>query len=125
MSRGLVVAIAVLVTVAGLGVAFYLGAGSFGLRQATLHEARLKRLVEKQPSAEVVRQALLEEGARDLPSVEAAVAAWPPAAREELQRKRARHAASRAFRVDEHIVYVLHYDREGVLRDFDFGPAPR
>ena len=33
--------------------------------------------------------------------------------------------ASQAFRVDEHLVYVLHYDREGVLRDFDFGPAPR
>ena len=124
MNRGLVVAIAVLVTAGGLGVAFFLGAGSFGLRQATLHDGRLRRLVQQQPGADLVRRALLAEGARELPSVEAATAAWPAAAQEAVRRKRARLGSCQVFQADAHVVYVLHYDREGILRDFDFGPTP-
>ena len=113
----------VLVTGALLALVFSLGSWAYRYRHGTLHHGRLSRLVAQRPSEDRVTRALLDEGARPLPTpgTEAelrALAAGLPAARADDLVARARTwPMLRVFAV-QGMVYVLFFDGEGQLRDY-------
>ena len=122
-SRGVVIAGSVLIAGLALSLAFWLGAWAFEVRRWSIHDARLHRLVQQQPSIDRVTRGLEDEGSR-------LVAA--PAAEAELRRAVAERGrdrgpailekARRYPRIRVHLaadmVYFLFFDAEGVLRDY-------
>jgi hypothetical protein len=100
-----------------------LGAWAYQHRRYTLHDGRLKRLVEQHPRADAASQGILAEpGNRALPAPasEAELRAWLarwPARAEEVLRKRGRWPALRIFDVGD-LVYVLYFDERGRLQDY-------
>jgi hypothetical protein len=101
-----------------------LGAWAFGVKQRTLHEGRLARLLEQHPFAEQVSEAFRNEGTRPL-----AVARGP----EELERAARQHAAgsaeavvragrswaeTRVFLAGDSMVYFIFFDAAGVMKGY-------
>jgi hypothetical protein len=121
--RAAVIASAILGTSLLVGLAMSLGSWGFRYRNASLHEGRLERLVERRPRIEQVVAALLEEGATPIAAATGeaelrrlAEGHGGPRGAEIVEKGR-RHARTRAFRAGD-AVYVLYFDADGVLRDF-------
>jgi len=106
-------------------VAFWLGAWAFGARRFAIHETRLRRLVQQQPSMDRVTRGLEDEGSPLLAA---------PASEAELRRvveekagerapaileKARRYAQTRVF-VAGDMIYFLFFDAGGVLRDYAY-----
>lgn len=113
------------VVAAGLAIlVLILGAWAFAYRQLTLHDGRLKRLVELHPSVGAATRGLLAEtGNRviEVPETEAQlrqlVAQWAPARVEEVMAKKRQWPMIRVFGVGD-MVYVLYFDGRGALQDY-------
>lgn len=123
--RPLMLALGGGVIAAGALVALVLTLGSLAYqhRRYTLHDGRLKRLVEQHPTVGDARQGILAEpGNREVaaPPSAAELQAWAerwPTRAEEVLRKRERWALLRIFDVGD-LVYVLYFDDAGRLRDY-------
>jgi hypothetical protein len=101
-----------------------LGSLAYHHRRYTLHDGRLKRLVEKHPTASEVAQGILAEpGNRALAApasegdLRAWAARWPPARGEEVLAKRRRWPDIRLFEAGG-LVYVLYFDAGERLQDY-------
>jgi hypothetical protein len=123
--RPLMLALGGGVVVAGALVAlvFTLGSWAYQHRRYTLHDGRLKRLVEQHPTVADASQGILAEpGNRAIPAppsepaLRAWVARWPTRA-DEVLRKWERWPMLRIFNVGD-LVYVLYFDDGGLLRDY-------
>ena len=108
-----------------LALVFSLSGWAYQQREGSLHDGRLKRLVEQHPSAAQVTAGILAEpGTR---------AIGRPASEEELRRLAAswrrgdveRIVSKRTIRRDVRVfgagalVYVLYFDDEGRLQDYE------
>ncbi len=121
--RPLVIAASVALASLALSLAFWLGAWAFDVRSVLSHEARLRHLVQEQPSIDRATRGLDDEGSR-------LVAA--PAGEDDLRRVVAERGGSRAPAILEkarkfpHVrvhaagamVYFLFYDADEKLRDY-------
>jgi hypothetical protein len=104
-------------------LALLLGAWAFGYRRYSLHEGRLSRLVEKQPSLAQVVRGLEDEGAslvatpesgQDLLGVATVLARDR---KEDVLAKGRRWPKARVF-VAGDMVYFLYFDGDDVMRDY-------
>lgn len=128
MKRGVVFAIAGVVTLLGLVGALWLGAWAFDVRRFTTHRGRLARLAVRTPTAAQIATAFREEGTAFLGRNTA-----PDSLREFCERFAGRqaaetHAAARSFAATEaylagDVVYFIHYDAGGVMRGFTLADA--
>jgi hypothetical protein len=113
----------VLVTGLLAGLALSLGSWGFRHRSASLHEGRLARLVEQEPRLQQVVSALIAEGATPLAAsagddgLRRLAEGHGGARAAEIEAKGRRHAQTRAFRAGD-AVYVLYFDKNGILRDY-------
>jgi hypothetical protein len=101
-----------------------LGGWAFEYRQFTMHDGRLKRLVERHPTVAAVTQGLLDEpGTRAIaipatePQLRALIAAWAPARVDEVVAKAQRWPSVRGFAAGE-MIYLLFFDAGGRLQDY-------
>jgi hypothetical protein len=123
MKRLWILAGALAVTLATLTLAMLLGGTAFRYRTQAQHEARLWRVMDKQPTVESLTQGLLEEKATLIAA---------PATREEAERvitahggiksqdirgKASRYALMRVFRAGD-MFYFIFFDAAAVMRDF-------
>jgi hypothetical protein len=121
--RALILGSAAIVSLGALALALLLGAWAFEFRRLSLHEGRLKNLVEKKPSVGVASQGLRNEGWTTLAAeVEDATLTRlfgddPPPRVEEVRAKRTRWPSVRVFGSDD-LVYVLYFDADGKAADF-------
>lgn len=105
---------------------FSLGGWAYQHRRFTLHDARLRRLVEQHPTADQVTPALLAESgnwAIATPATEAELrrlaAQWPTAPVEDIVAKRKNWKDLLVFGVRD-TVYFLYFDDQGRLQDYVF-----
>ena len=122
--RILFIAAGVVVTAVLVAVALGLGGWAYSFRKLSLHDGRLRRLVELRPEFDVAREGLLSEpevSELRAPMTEAdlrRVAEPFPIAQSSLAvSKRRQWAAVRAFAVQD-MVYVLYLDVTGHVRDY-------
>jgi hypothetical protein len=121
--RALFLAASVLVTTALAGVAFWLGSWGFDYRRDSLHNGRLRRLLERKPRMDQVVEALRDEGSPLVASPEGdaalraeAVGRGRTKAAEVLEKgRRFRH--TRVFLAAD-MVYFIFFGDDGVMGDF-------
>jgi hypothetical protein len=112
-----------LIAAGGLAaLVFTLGSWAYQHRRYTIHDGRLKRLVERHPTVGDASAGILAEaGNRALPAPQARdVRAWAerwPARAEEILRKHERWPLLRIFDAGG-LVYVLYFDQGGRLQDY-------
>jgi hypothetical protein len=123
MSRFVIVATSVAITVAVATLAFWLGAWAFGYRRYSTHQTRLQHLVVQRPTLARVVQGLHDEGSPLVAS---------PVSDEDLQRVAAERGRGKAAEVLEKgrrwprtrvfvagdMVYFIYFDDADVMRDF-------
>jgi hypothetical protein len=121
--RALILGGAALVSLAALVIALLLGAWAFEYRRLSLHEGRLKNLVDKQPTVSVASEGLTNEGWTTLaaevedPTLARLFGADPPPRVAEVRAKRARWPTARVFGNGD-LVYVLFFGPDGKAADF-------
>ena len=124
-ARRRVVFLALAVALTGLlgSLALYLGAWGFDFRRYAQHNGRLRRLMEHEPSMELVVEALQGEGsplqasAEDERALRAEAAARGGAKAAEVIEKGRRFRHTRVFRAAD-MVYFIYFDDAGIMRDF-------
>lgn len=101
-----------------------LGAWAYQHRRFTLHDGRLKRLVDQQPTVQEVTSGLLKEPGNRAIEVPASdsqlrdlVAQWSSARADEVVARKRHWPIIRVFGVGD-MVYVLYFDAGGVLREY-------
>jgi hypothetical protein len=128
MERGKLVAI-LAGSLAGTGVlvalVFSLGGWAYQHRRFTLHDGRLRRLVEQHPPADQVSTALLAEpGNWAIPTpasegeLRGLAAQWPMARIDAVVAKWRKWRDLRVFGVRD-AVYFLYFDDQGRLQDYE------
>jgi hypothetical protein len=129
VKRFVIVVGSVGVTAGVLAIAMTLGSMSFEYRQASFHQGRLQRLVEKEPSVELVSTALNEEGTQLVGSAagEAELRTlceeWTGGVPDEALASIAKWPTARAFLTGD-FVYILYFDEAGITRDFSLHQRP-
>ena len=105
-------------------LALTLGGWAYEYRRLSMHDGRLKRLVERHPTVAAVTQGLLDEpGTTAIPvpgtqaGLRALVAGWAPARVDEVLAKAQRWPAVRAFGAGD-MIYLLFFDASGRLQDY-------
>lgn len=121
--RTLILGSAALVSLAAMAIALTLGAWAFEYRRLSLHEGRLKNLVEKKPTVSAASQGLTNEGWTTLAAeVEDATLSRlfgdaPPPRVAEVRAKRERWPIARVFGNGD-LVYILFFGEDGKAADF-------
>jgi hypothetical protein len=121
--RAVILGGAALVSLAILALALLMGAWAFEFRRLSLHEGRLKRLVEAKPTVVVASQGLRDEGwtllAAELGDATLAkvFGDQPPPRVAEVRTKRSRWPTARVFGNGD-LVYVLYFADDGKVADF-------
>jgi hypothetical protein len=121
--RALILAAASLVSLAALALALFLGAWAFEIRRLSLHEGRLRNLVEQKPTVSIASQGITNEGWTTLATdVEDATlrrlfGEAPPPRVADVRAKRSRWPIARVFG-HEDLVYVLFFGEDGKAADF-------
>jgi hypothetical protein len=107
-----------------VGLVFSLGGWAYQHRRLTLHDGRLRRLVEQHPSADRASRGILAEpGNWEIPvpasdeELRRLASQWSPARADEIVAKRRQGKSLRIFGVRD-VVYFLYFDDEGKLRDY-------
>ena len=114
---------AAVVSLAALALVLLLGAWAYDIRRLSLHEGRLKNLVDKKPTVSVASQGLTNEGWTTLAAeVEDATlrrlfGEEPPPRVAEVRAKRTQWPMARVFAHDD-LVYVLYFNADGTAADF-------
>jgi hypothetical protein len=103
---------------------FSLGGWAYQHRRFTLHDGRLRRLVEQHPPVDQVTQALLAESGNwtiPTPATEAELrslaARWPTAHVDDIVAKRKKWKQLLVFGVRD-TAYFLYFDEQGKLQDY-------
>jgi hypothetical protein len=123
VSRFWILAGAFAATALTCALALFLGSWGFGYRRYSLHEGRLRRVLEQQPTVEQLTAGLEEEGASVVASpktpeaLEEAIVTFGGARAEELRRKAQRWPRARVYRAAD-MLYFVFFDEGGVMRDF-------
>lgn len=107
-----------------VALVFSLGGWAYQHRRLTLHDGRLRRLVEQHPSADRASRGILAEpGNWEIPvppsdeELRRLGSQWSPARADEIVAKRRQWKSLRIFGVRD-VVYFLYFDDEGKLRDY-------
>lgn len=107
-----------------VGLVFSLGGWAYQHRRLTLHDGRLRRLVEQHPSADRASKGVLAEpGNWEIPvpasdeELRRLASQWSPARADEIVAKRRQWKSLRIFGVRD-VVYFLYFDDEGKLREY-------
>jgi hypothetical protein len=123
LRRTLILTGAAVVSLAALALALLLGAWAFEFRRLSLHEGRLKRLVEARPTVSVASRGLTNEGwtavaaeAGDATLARLFADDAPPRVAE-VRAKRERWPTTRVF-TNGDLVYVLYFGPDGKVADF-------
>jgi hypothetical protein len=108
-----------------LAVVFSLSGWAYQHREGSLHDGRLRRLVEQHPSAGQVSEGILAEpGNRAIatPASEAELRRlaeqWPRGQLDRIIEKRRKWSDVRVFGAGD-MVYVLYFDDQGRLQDYE------
>lgn len=108
-----------------LALVFSLAGWAYRHRDASLHDGRLKRVVEKHPTMAQVSEAILAEpGSRALPTpasedeLRQLLARYPRGQPEQIVAKRNRWRDLRVFEAGD-VVYLLYFDDRGALQDYE------
>lgn len=106
-----------------VALALSLGSWAYRHRRSSLHEGRLRRLLDAHPTSQQVAEALLAEGAVpvETPVSEADLrrlaSAWSSSRADDVVAKRRRWPELRIFGLAD-VAYFLYFDDKGVLRDY-------
>jgi hypothetical protein len=121
----LVVAGSLTVTCTIVILVFSLAGWAYRHRGATLHDARLRKAVEKHPTMSQVSQGILAEpGNRALPTptseeeLRRLLAQYPGGQADQILIKRRRWRDLRVFDAGD-VVYILYFDEAGALQDYE------
>jgi hypothetical protein len=108
-----------------LAVVFSLSGWAYQHREGSLHDGRLRRLVEQHPSAAQVSEGLLAEpGTRALAApasedeLRGLAGQWRRGNADRIVSKRGRWRDVRVFAAGD-LVYVLYFDEQGRLQDYE------
>ena len=108
-----------------LALVFSLAGWAYRHRGASLHDGRLRRVVEKHPTLGQVSDGILAEpGNRALPTpaseeeLRRLVAQYPRGRADQIVAKRRRWRDMRVFDAGD-VVYFLYFDEAGVLQDYE------
>ena len=108
-----------------LALVFSLAGWAYRHRGASLHDGRLRRVVEKHPTMGQVSEGILAEpGNRALPTpaseeeLRRLVAQYPRGRADQIVEKRRRWRDLRVFEAGE-VVYFLYFDEAGALQDYE------
>jgi len=120
----LIVAASTAITAGLVALTLGLGGWAYQTRSGSLHDGRLQRLLDQQPTADQVREGVLAEpGNRLLPTpateeaLRTLVEGWSPLRVEEVTAKRRRWPGLLIFAVRD-VVYLVYFDAEGKMRDY-------
>ena len=123
VSRFWVLAGAFTTTAAILALALSLGSWGFDYRRYSLHEGRLERVLQQEPTMPRLTEGLAEEGASVLAApaspeeIEEAIRAHGGARVAEIRSKLGRWGHLRIYRAGD-MLYFVFYDDAEVMRDF-------
>ena len=114
---------AFVVTAATLGVALMLGTWAFEYRRYSLHETRLERVMEQEPTIARLTEGLENEGTTVLAAPETAedlrvaIDTHGEAAADVLRQKARRWPSLRVYRSAD-MIYFIFFDDDDIMRDF-------
>jgi hypothetical protein len=123
MKRFWILAGAVAITIAALGIALLLGSASFDFRRYSQHRGRLEKVMREQPTAERLTRGLADEGtvllgvATTRDEVERQASARGREKGAEVREKGGRYAETRVYQTAD-MLYFVYFDPAGVMRDF-------
>lgn len=107
-----------------LVLVFSLSGWAYRHRGLSLHEGRLRRVLEQHPTAGQVSEGILAEPGNWAISTAASeselrrlAAQWPNAPLDEILAKRRKWSQARVFGVRD-VLYILYFDGEGKLQDY-------
>jgi hypothetical protein len=123
MKRFWIVVGALAIALGTLILALLLGAAGFDFRRYTVHQRRMQKVLQQQPTAERLTRGLADEGTvllavaatRDAVNGEASARGGSRAA--EIREKGTRHAETRVYQAGD-MLYFVYFDAAGVMRDF-------
>jgi hypothetical protein len=121
--RTVILGSAAIVSLAALAVVLLLGAWAFEFRRLSLHEGRLKRLVEAKPTVSIASQGITNEGWTTLAidvedgTLSRLFGDEPPPRVSEVRTKRTLWPTARVYGNDD-LVYVLYFGGDGKAADF-------
>ena len=123
MKRFWIVVGALAATLGTLTLALLLGAAGFDFRRYTVHQRRMQKVLQQQPTAERLTRGLADEGTvllavaatGDAVNGEASARGGNRAA--EIRAKGTRHAETRVYQAGD-MLYFVYFDAAGVMRDF-------
>jgi hypothetical protein len=108
-----------------LALVFSLAGWAYRHRGASLHDGRLRRVVEKHPTVGQVSEAILAEpGNRALPTpasedeLRRLLVQYPRGQADQIVGKRRRWHGLRVFDAGD-VVYFLYFDEAGALQDYE------
>lgn len=120
-----IVAGSVAVTGGLVALALSLGSWAYRHRRGSLHEGRLRRLLDAHPTSQQVAEALLAEGAVPVETparedeLRRLASAWSSSRADDVVDRRRRWPELRIFALAD-VAYFLYFDDKGVLRDYVF-----
>jgi len=123
MKRFWILAAAVVVTLASLALAMWLGSASFDFRRYTVHQRRMEKVLREAPSADRLTRGLADEGTplvavlTTRADVDREAGARGRAKAAEIREKGARHAETRIYQAGD-MLYFVYFDADGLMRDF-------
>ena len=111
------------VTALTLSLALGLGSWAYRHRRGSLHEGRLRRLLEAKPTSWQVSEALRAEGAMEVEvpptddQLRRLATQWSPGSADDVVARRRQWHELRIYGLPD-VLYFLYFDGEGVLRDY-------
>ena len=123
MKRFWFLAGALVVTLAILTLAFWLGSASFDIRRYRLHYQRLANVMLEKPDSDRLTRGLEAEGSRLAATAKSAAEEERLASERgkerlaEIRDKAARYPELRVYEASD-MLYFIYFDEAGVMRDF-------
>lgn len=120
--RAIVIGIAALVTVAGLGAALFVGTLGYDVGRNNRHDSRLKKILVQKPTVYQVTEGLKEKAPLALvvdgPSdLEQAVSQWGANKAEEIRDKAGEWPQLRVYAAGD-MMYFIYFDEANIMRDY-------
>jgi hypothetical protein len=112
----------------GLVIALYLGTVGYDVRRSLLHEARLKGVLEEEPTLYQVTVGLEEKAPlvaspQNEGELEQWIAKYGGQKREEILEKGRQWPITRVFDAGD-MIYFIFFDEEQIMRDFTYVSTP-
>jgi hypothetical protein len=112
----------------GLAIALYLGTVGYDVRRSLLHEARLKGVLEEEPTLYQVTVGLEEKAPlvaspQNEEELERWIARYGDQKKEEILEKGRQWPMTRIFDAGD-MIYFIYFDDEQIMRDFTYVSTP-